>query len=94
MTSTPTYTKITIHPADENGSMEVWAEWVERSKRLNAEFDTDGIIGWLYCVGDKAAWVWLNTHGHPTKVFPWRSDVHEWLTSQCGTVEWVNTARV
>lgn len=90
---THTYLSITISPPNDDLAMEVWATWEEHSKRMGT-FDANGIIGYLYRVPmtedpQVHMWVWLNEHGHPTRVFGSDEAIPAWLATQCsGPVTW------
>ncbi len=80
MSNKPTYTSITIQPADEDGAFEVWGAYTVTHKAMGT-FETDGIIGHLYRVQDHY-WVWINEAGHPTGVINRDyEDVNEWAKS-------------
>lgn len=93
------YQTISIHPAiteDDSPSIdryEVWATWEEGGNM--GVFDSDGIIGWLYPVGERATiWVWMNEAGHPTWVFTEGADLQKHLETLAPVVIWAKEARV
>lgn len=93
-----TYQFITIHPAateDDSPSIdryEVWATYEEVFK--GKTYDSEGVIGWLYPLGDKATtWVWMNEAGHPTHVFVEGEDLQAWLEKSAPIVTWATKAR-
>ena len=85
------YQSITIHPPDENGAREVWAEYEEIHG--GKTFDSDGIIGWLYSMGNPNPWIWMNEAGHPCTIFPYTDDLRVWLSTRAPTVTWAEEAR-
>lgn len=66
------------------GHREVWGSYVE--KNGGKEFETDGVIGFLYEVSEGS--VWLNELGYPTKIFLSQGAINTYLETLSDKINW------